>query len=338
MIRIGEGYQVIRPSTALTTDLVLLAVALVWGSSYLAAKDVSAVTPVLVMLALRYAISAVALVPLAARRHRPRWPEVRFGAVLGCTQAGVLTLETFGVAHTSATNAGLLVSLTVVLTPVLSNAWSRTWLPRSFFVAGALAVVGVSLLVSGHGFQAPTWGDGLMLAAAGMRAIHVTLIGELTCARPIDTVVLTAIQAVVGTAILGAVALPDVPRHVDVLSAGSWARLVYLAVVCGVFAFAAQTWAVRRTSPSRASLLMGTEPVWAVVIGVGIGGERLTVLAAAGAALIVVATFAGQRIEREHSRNGERETQSRSSGVAGHDDAHSVNATPSRSRQAGTWP
>jgi drug/metabolite transporter (DMT)-like permease len=225
--------------------------------------------------------------------------------VLGCTQAAVLTLETFGVAHTSATNAGLIISLTVVFTPVLSNAWSRTWLPGPFFVAAAMAVVGVGLLVSGHGFQAPTWGDGLMLAAAGMRAIHVTLIGMLTGAGHIDTLVLTAIQAVVGTAILGAVALPDLTRHIDVLSAGSWARLAYLALVCSVFAFVAQTWAVRRTSPSRASLLMGTEPVWAVAIGVGIGGEHLTVLAAAGAALIVVATFAGQRIEREHSRNGE---------------------------------
>jgi drug/metabolite transporter (DMT)-like permease len=296
---------VTRARTTLATDLVLLAVALAWGSSYLAAKDVARVTPVLVVLGLRYAISAIALVPLAALRHRLRWPEVRFGAVLGCTQAAVLTLETFGVAHTSATNAGLIISLTVVFTPVLSNAWSRTWLPGPFFVAAAMAVVGVGLLVSGHGFQAPTWGDGLMLAAAGMRAIHVTLIGVLTRAGQIDTLVLTAIQAVVGTAILGAVALPDLTRHVGVLSAGSWARLAYLALVCSVFAFVAQTWAVRRTSPSRASLLMGTEPVWAVAIGVGVGGEHLTVLAAAGAALIVVATFAGQRIEREHSRNGE---------------------------------
>jgi len=287
------------------TDLVLLAVAAVWGSSYLAAKDVTAVTPVLVVLALRYAISTLALVPLALG-HRPRRPEMRIGAVLGCTQAAVLALETFGVAHTSATNAGLTISLTVVFTPVLSNAWSRTWLPAPFFVAAALAVVGVGLLVSGNGFRAPNWGDALMLAAAGVRAVHVTLIGELTRARHIDTVALTAVQAAVGTVVLGALALPDLTRDVGALSAASWARLTYLALVCSVFAFVAQTWAVRRTSPSRASLLMGTEPVWAVAVGVGIGGERLGVLAAAGAALIVGATFAGQRIERDHSsRTGE---------------------------------
>ena len=297
----GHREQVTRSRTAVTTDLVLLAVALAWGSSYLAAKDVAAVTPVVVVLALRYAISAAALVPLAAVRGRPTATEVRIGAALGCTQAAVLTLETFGVAHTSATNAGLIISLTVVLTPLLSNAWTRTWLPAPFFVAATLAVVGVGLLVSGQGFHAPTWGDGLMLAAAGVRAVHVTLIGELTRARRVDTLILTAIQAVVGSAILGAVALPQLADHAGELSAGAWARLAYLALICSVFAFVAQTWAVRRTSASRASLLMGTEPVWAVAIGVGIGGERLGALAAVGAALILVSTYAGQRIERAHS-------------------------------------
>jgi drug/metabolite transporter (DMT)-like permease len=296
---------VTRSRSALSTDLVLVAVALVWGSSYLAAKDMTAVTPVVVVLALRYAISVVVLVPLAAvQRPRPGRREVWSGIVLGCTQAAVLSLETFGVAHTSATNAGLIISLTVVFTPVLSNAWSRTWLPGPFFVAAALAVVGVGLLVSGHGFQAPTWGDALMLAAAAVRAVHVTLIGELTRSRGVDTLTLTAIQAVVGTVILGVIALPQLTRHAQALSAGSWVRLAYLALVCSVFAFLAQTWGVRRTSPSRASLLMGTEPVWAIAIGVGIGGERLTVLAGLGAALILASTVAGQRIEREHSSPG----------------------------------
>ena len=39
-------------------DLVLLLVAAVWGSSYLAAKDASAALPVLLLLLVRYAISA----------------------------------------------------------------------------------------------------------------------------------------------------------------------------------------------------------------------------------------------------------------------------------------
>ena len=66
------------------------------------------------------------------------------------------------------------------------------------------------------------------------------------------------------------------------------------------FAFLARTWAVQRTSSSRAGLLLGTEPIWAVAVGISLGGERLTVLTALGALLMVAGTYWGQAIERAH--------------------------------------
>lgn len=79
-----------------------------------------------------------------------------------------------------------------------------------------------------------------------------------------------------------------------------WAGVVYLALGCSVFAFLVQLWAVRRTSASRASLLLGTEPLCAVLIGLGLGGETLAAAGGAGAALVVAGTFWGQRIETAH--------------------------------------
>jgi drug/metabolite transporter (DMT)-like permease len=285
-----------------TTDAVLMAVALVWGSSYLVAKDLTAAAPVVVVLALRYVISAVALGFVCRRAHArvSGAREVAVGVLLGCTQAAVLTLETFGVAATTATNAGLIISLTVIFTPLLDGVWTRRPLPAPFFVAAAVGVVGVGLLVSGGGFRAPGWGDGLMLAAAAVRAVHVSLIGRLTSDRPYSSLTLTTVQAVVGAVILSAVAAPRLVGAVVHLPSAAWLQLTYLALGCTVFAFLAQTWAVRRTSPSRASLLMGTEPVWAVAVGVVVGGEALTTVTAVGAVLIVTATYVGQHVERVH--------------------------------------
>lgn len=290
------------PRRASTVDAVLLGVALVWGSSYLVAKDLTAVAPVLVVLALRYVLSAAALVAVGVGRRTglPRGGHLWVGVLLGCTQAAVLVLETFGVAATSATNAGLLISLTIVLTPMLDSVWSRTWLPAPFFVATVVAVLGVALLVSGHGFRTPTVGDVLVLAAAAVRALHVSLIGRLTRGRAESSLTLTTVQAVVGAVGLGAVAAHRLAATVPRLSFDSWARLAYLAFASSVFAFLAQTWAVRRTSASRASLLMGTEPVWAVLVGVGLGAEPLSPVGTVGAVLIVAATFWGQRVERRH--------------------------------------
>jgi drug/metabolite transporter (DMT)-like permease len=284
------------------TDVVLLGVAVVWGSSYLVAKDLTVVAPVLVVLALRHLLSAAAL-GLVCRRTRAAVPgatELGVGVLLGCTQTAVLTLETFGVAATTATNAGLLISLTVVLTPLLDSVWGRTSLPAPFFAAAAVAVVGVGLLVSGEGLRAPGWGDGLMLAAAAVRALHVSLIGRLTAERPYSSLVLTTVQAATGAVLLTVAAAPSLGTAVAHLPPAAWAQLAYLALACTVFAFLAQTWAIRRTSPSRASLLMGTEPIWAVAVGVGIGGETLTAVAASGAVLVLLATGYGQHVERAH--------------------------------------
>ncbi|WP_425246237.1 DMT family transporter [Streptomyces sp. NEAU-NA10] len=284
------------------TDVVLLAVAVVWGSSYLTAKAATDATSVLIVLFLRYALSAVACVAVVAAARRPRSltrDEIRYGLLLGVTQAAVLVLETYGVAHTSAANAGLIISLTLVLTPLLDRAGRRGGPPARFFLAAGLCVGGVGLLVAGDGLRAPGAGDLLMLAAAVVRAAHVVLVGRVTEGRTLRPLHLTAVQSVVGTALFllpAAGGLPDLARA----DAATWAQLVHLALFCSVFAFLAQTWAVQRTSATRASLLLGTEPVWAVLVGIGFGDERLTVLSLLGATLIVAGTYWGQAVERAH--------------------------------------
>ncbi|MGV9847384.1 DMT family transporter [Streptomyces sp. NPDC003442] len=286
------------------TDAVLLLVALVWGSSYLAAKTATVALPVLTVLFARYAISALACGALvASRRHRGqrrRWTraEVRVGSLLGVTQAAVLVLETYGVAHTSAANAGLIISLTIVLTPLLDRTGSRR-LPWTFFLAAGLCVVAVGLLTSSTGLHAPRLGDVLMLAAAVVRAGHVALVGRLTAGRPMDPLHLTTAQTVVGSVLFLPLAVAHLPDLVH-SSVTTWTQLIYLALFCSVFAFLAQTWAVQGTSASRASLLLGTEPIWAVAIGISLGGERLTLWATFGAVLMVAGTYWGQAIERTH--------------------------------------
>ncbi|MFF0596808.1 DMT family transporter [Streptomyces antibioticus] len=294
------------PSTR-RTDVVLLAVAVVWGSSYLTAKTATEATSVLLVLFLRYAISAVACVAVVAAAVRSSGPltrdELARGTLLGVTQAAVLVLETYGVAHTSAANAGLIISLTLVLTPLLDRAGRGGGLPVRFYLAAGLCVGGVGLLVSGTGLRAPGVGDLLMLAAAVVRAGHVVLVGRLTAGRSLRPLHLTAVQSVVGAVLF----LPPAAAGLPLLArtdATAWAQLLYLALFCGLFAFLAQTWAVQRTSPTRASLLLGTEPVWALAVGIGFGSERLTAGAALGAVLIVVGTYWGQAVER--ARRAER--------------------------------
>ncbi len=302
-------------------DASLLGVAVVWGASYLAAKLVSEEISVPALLAWRFIVTlAGMLVVWLFVRSRLTRRELVIGAILGTSQTIILFLETFGVHLTSATNAGLIISLSIIFTPILESVWMRNWLPRTFFVAVTLAVVGVALLVGGNGFHAPTLGDFLMLAAATVRALHVTASGALTRAKvgagsetpatttnpatPMSTVNLTLVQATAGTIWSVAIAGGDVVRSAGQLSPGGWAGILFLGLACSVFAFVVQLWGIRRTSASRASLLLGTEPVWAVLVGIIVGGETLGWIGALGAVVIVGSTYWAQSIETKH-RNQE---------------------------------
>lgn len=290
-------------SDARRTDAVLLLVAIVWGSSYLSAQTATSALPVLLVLFARYALSALACLGVVAvpGRGPRRWTreELRAGVPLGLTQAAVLVVETYGVAHTSAANAGLIISLTIVLTPLLDRTGHRGGLPPVFYAAAGVCVLAVGLLMAGNGFHAPRLGDLLMLAAAVVRAGHVALVGRLTAGRAIRPLHLTTVQTLVGTALFLIPAARELPTLAHAGTA-TWVQLLYLALFCSVFAFLAQTWAVQRTSASRASLLLGTEPIWAAAVGVALGGEHFTVLTGLGAVMMITGTYWGQSVERAH--------------------------------------
>ena len=284
-----------------TVDLALLAVAIGWGSSYLAAKEVVTPDGVFAFLALRFAVAAVGLaIVLAPRLRYVGRAEVILGVLFGLILSVVLTLETFGVVRTSASSAGLIISLTIVMTPLCEQWVRHTHLAPAFYGAAVVAVAGVGLLTQVGGFAAPNLGDLLILLAAGARAVHVTVIAHLSEGRNLDSGRVTLVQLCTGLVVFAMLAPLNGRGVGDVaaqLTTRSWLLIGYLALVCTVFAFVVQMWAVRRTSPARVSLLLGTEPLWAAAVGVLLAGDPVTAVGVTGAALILLGTNWGRMVD-----------------------------------------
>lgn len=289
------------PRRAWLTDLPVLLVAVVWGSSYLAAKGITTAQTVIAVLVLRFAVVLPVLVVVGRRRLRAldaaQW---RGAGLLGLVLAGIFLVETYGIVHTSATNAGLIISLTMIFTPLAEAAVTRTRPTGAFLAAAGLSVAGVVLLTQGGGFTSPSAGDLLMLLAALARTLHVLLMARIKSVRSADSLSLTTVQ--LGSAVAVFALLAAAPGTGDApwtAAAGfgvrEWAGLLFLSVFCTLFAFFVQMWSVRRTSPSRVSLLLGTEPLWAAAAGIAIGGERLGALGVAGAVLVLAGTAWGRR-------------------------------------------
>ncbi|GAA0684235.1 DMT family transporter [Kitasatospora atroaurantiaca] len=284
-----------RAASQTVRDLPVLGVAVVWGSSFLAVKHLATPDTVVSMLVLRFGL-VLPLLALVAWRALRRLSvrEWLGGAALGGILGAIFLLETYGAVLTKATNAGLIISLTMVFTPLAESAVRRTALPRAFLAAAGLSVLGVALL----GLRAPTPGDLLVLGAAVVRTVHVLTMSRTRAIRGTDSLALTWVQLAAATLVFAVVA-PFSGSSPLALAASygpsQWALLLHLTLLCTLFAFFVQMWAVRATSPSRVSLLLGTEPLWAAVFGIALGGDRLSTLALLGALLVLVGTEWGRR-------------------------------------------
>ena len=101
-------------------DIVLIGAAFVWGASYLAAKELTEAGSLWGMMALRF--TAAAAILFLIRSFKPEKfskADVLIGTAVGVGLAVVMTFETNGIALTSATNAGLIISLSIIFTPIL---------------------------------------------------------------------------------------------------------------------------------------------------------------------------------------------------------------------------
>ncbi|MFJ7249507.1 DMT family transporter [Kitasatospora sp. NPDC098652] len=286
-------------SSSVLRDLPVLLVAVVWGSSFLTVQRVADPETVVAMLVLRFGLVLPLLGAVAWRALRKlSRAEWLGGAALGLVLSGIFLLETYGAVHTSATNAGLIISLAMVLTPLGESALGRTAPPRAFLAAAGLAVLGVALLTGDGGLRPPTLGDLLVLGAALVRSAYVLTMARTRAVRDTDVLAVTWVQLASATGVFGVVALSVGPAPWTVArsyGAGQWAWLLHLSLFCTLFAFFVQMWAVRATSPSRVSLLLGTEPLWAAVFGLTVAGNRMGPLALLGGALVLIATEWGRR-------------------------------------------
>ena len=277
-----------------TVDLLLIAVALIWGTSYGMVKGALLVYPVLGLLALRFGITSVLLSPALRGLGHVTWRD-RLGALgAGLPLLGIFLAETFGVSLTNASNAAFLISLCVVLTPIVEWAWLKR-APRPVeWIAAGVSLLGALLLTGGHFAASP--GDLLVMLAALLRAVATCAVKRVTRAGAVPPLTITAVQSAVvsiGCAVLALIFARDQWQPLPHWHGNGvfWGSVIYLVAGCTLFAFFVQNYAVSRSSPTRVALLMGSEPVFGALFACVWLGERLSVPAWLGGMLIVAASI-----------------------------------------------
>jgi drug/metabolite transporter (DMT)-like permease len=110
----------------------LLAIAAVWGLTFVMVQDAIAELPPMAFLAYRFVPAGLLVAVFARNGLRTLGPDgLRAGLVMGAFLTAGYVFQTLGLQHTSASNAGFITGLFVVLTPLfglLSSGyrWARS--------------------------------------------------------------------------------------------------------------------------------------------------------------------------------------------------------------------
>ncbi|SAL03791.1 DMT family transporter [Caballeronia ptereochthonis] len=278
-------------------DLLLFIVAMVWGSSYGIVKSALAFYPVLALLALRFGITFCLLAVNLRHLRRASAQTLRGVLILGLLLLSIFLTETFGVLHTRAANAAFLISLCVVLTPLVEWVLLRRRPGATEWLAVGVSFAGAWLLASDGALSFDfNLGDGLILAAAVLRALSVCVTKRVLRAAPLPALTVTAVQAGVvaaGSAALAWVFGPSQWQPLPALAGHGvfWGSVLYLVFACTLFAFFAQNYAIGRSSPTRVSLLMGSEPAFGALFASVWLGEHVSAAGWIGGGMIVAASL-----------------------------------------------
>ena len=280
------------------------AVSVVWGIPYLFIKIAvdHGATPSFVAFG-RVALATLVLLPVALhsgalRGLRERWrPLVAFAAV---EIAVPFPLIAYGETYVSSSLAAILIAtlpLTIALLALRFEPAERV--DRARFIGLLAGLAGVVLLL---GVDVAGSADELLGSGAILLAVVGYAIGPLIVKRSLaDTNPLGPVVAAlaISTLMLAPFAVIDAPGETP--DAGALWSIAALGVASTALAFLFYFTLIAEVGPSRASVITYVNPVVAVVLGVLLLDESLTVAAIAGLALILagsrVATGAGAPAE-----------------------------------------
>ncbi len=270
-------------------DGMLVFITLIWGSTFVLVKDMLVHVSPLTLLAVRFTIGAIALVLLAALTGRLRGLSMRelgAGSLIGLALAAAYIFQTVGLKYTTASNAGFLTGLSVVLVPIFGIPILKQVPERWAWLGVLCSTIGLALLSLfnyGTGINIRE-GDPIVFGCAVTFALQIVLISRMTTWA--DPVRVALVQVLV-TALITGVGAALFEQPSQGLSAELWAGLVFLGLMVTAFTVLVQVSVQRLTSAVHAALIFTLEPVFAVIFGMWLQDDRLSLAGWTGAALIL---------------------------------------------------
>jgi drug/metabolite transporter (DMT)-like permease len=284
--------------------LTLILVQMAFGGFHVVAKAVLSDLAPLALAAIRVGVATPILMVLAWRRDRfiparSDWPVLALLGALGVFANQALFIT--GLRYTTAINASILMPSLPVFTVAIAALMRIERITRHRAIGIVLSVAGALALVNPLRFSADhkgALGNVMILGNCLCYSLFLVLQRPVLNRIPWRTVI--AASFFFGTLGVIPFALPSLlAMDPAAVPAGAWWGVAYIILFPTVFAYAANTWAVRRSSPALVAAYSTLQPLVAAALAATFLGERFGWVEGIGFALIVAGLW---QVSRQPSR------------------------------------
>jgi drug/metabolite transporter (DMT)-like permease len=269
--------------TRLTADLVLLLVAFLWGSAFVAQRVAAMHLGVFLFNGIRFLLGALVLLPLTRLQWKVDRRTLPWVMLAGLLLFVASALQQAGLRFTTAGNAAFITGLYVVLVPLVLVIALRQRLHWASWIAALLASVGVFLLSTKGEFRLSP-GDSLELGGAFMWALHVIIVSKIV--RRLDVIQFAVGQYFVCGLLNMMLGLGLELRTLEWVTV-SWWTILYTGIFSIAIGYTLQAIGQKHAPPTDAAIILSMEAVFAALFGYLFLSELLSIEQILGCSLIL---------------------------------------------------
>lgn len=303
----GSGLRLLTNSAEQKTYylalIYLVSAAVIWGLSFTIVRWTLASFSTTQLLfwrfLLAYLLGELILVVYDRNEFNSSFSDIKISIVPGIALGLSLIAQTYGLIYTTATNSGFITSLYVVILPFIAYIIFKHEIHWRNLILGLCAFVGMGLMLNLNGADFSlnhlNKGDLITLIAAITAAVQILFIsvvsGKIKNSFRYNTyqsfwTLISVIPFLIFEMNVSNLGLyPKEPTTKALLS------LVSLTVLVSLIAFSLQVLAQKKLSATTASMLCLLEGPFAFIFAAIYLNEKLTLIQAFGALIILVCSF-----------------------------------------------
>jgi len=257
----------------LVADGILLLVAFLWGTTFVASKYTLQYLTPLFIISVRFIMAFIMMAFVFKKQLKQiTKKDLKGGIIVGTILYIAFATQLIALQYTAAGKQAFLAGTYVIMVPFIAWFLNKKRPDSRSFVGAFICLIGIGLLTLNESFSI-SFGDNLTLFSSLFFAGHIISTDHYV--KKMDPVKLTIVQFGTVAFLSTATAFMFEPIPTSIASSGLYA-ILYLGILCTGIAYFLQTYAQKDTLSTHTAIILSLEAVFGSVLSLIVLHEVFT--------------------------------------------------------------